>query len=419
MTHKSDPGKHLSRVVTLFYFLAFMLLFVRDCYLHGIGTAFTEHWQGLALAIAVPLLNVGTTAILPRLFPADKLLLSLTNFLCALGVLVLYRTNPSYAYQQATFYFVGLLAMVICIYIVRVIRSFRLLVWPMMLVSLGLLVLPLIIGEEIYGATNWIRVGSMSLQPSEVVKLCLVINIARFMADQRFFPWLLYAGACLGVLMLQKDLGTALLYFGTTLLIYYAASGNLLITGLGAAAGAGAAVVGYSMFSHVKRRVSVWLDPWKDYNDAGYQIIQSLMAIASGGLFGVGLGLGSPTIIPVYHTDFIFAVICEQFGLIFGLCVLLMYVAIIWRGATTAMAARNRFHALLAMGCTVLLGLQTFVIIGGVLKLIPLTGVTMPFVSYGGTSLVSSLCLIGLLQGVASLNEDALQEDDRLAHLTE
>ena len=419
MTHKSDPGKHLSRVVTLFYFLAFMLLFVRDCYLHGIGTAFTEHWQGLALAIAVPLLNVGTTAILPRLFPADKLLLSLTNFLCALGVLVLYRTNPSYAYQQATFYFVGLLAMVICIYIVRVIRSFRLLVWPMMLVSLGLLVLPLIIGEEIYGATNWIRVGSMSLQPSEVVKLCLVIIIARFMADQRFFPWLLYAGACLGVLMLQKDLGTALLYFGTTLLIYYAASGNLLITGLGAAAGAGAAVVGYSMFSHVKRRVSVWLDPWKDYNDAGYQIIQSLMAIASGGLFGVGLGLGSPTIIPVYHTDFIFAVICEQFGLIFGLCVLLMYVAIIWRGATTAMAARNRFHALLAMGCTVLLGLQTFVIIGGVLKLIPLTGVTMPFVSYGGTSLVSSLCLIGLLQGVASLNEDALQEDDRLAHLTE
>ena len=419
MTHKSDPGKHLSRVVTLFYFLAFMLLFMRDCYLHGIGTAFTEHWQGLALAIAVPLLNVGTTAILPRLFPADKLLLSLTNFLCALGVLVLYRTNPSYAYQQATFYFVGLLAMVICIYIVRVIRSFRLLVWPMMLVSLGLLVLPLIIGEEIYGATNWIRVGSMSLQPSEVVKLCLVIIIARFMADQRFFPWLLYAGACLGVLMLQKDLGTALLYFGTTLLIYYAASGNLLITGLGAAAGAGAAVVGYSMFSHVKRRVSVWLDPWKDYNDAGYQIIQSLMAIASGGLFGVGLGLGSPTIIPVYHTDFIFAVICEQFGLIFGLCVLLMYVAIIWRGATTAMAARNRFHALLAMGCTVLLGLQTFVIIGGVLKLIPLTGVTMPFVSYGGTSLVSSLCLIGLLQGVASLNEDALQEDDRLAHLTE
>jgi len=360
-----------------------------------------------------------TTSLLPRLFPSDKLLLSLTNFLCALGVLVLYDTNPTYAYSQATYYFVGLLAMVICIYIVRLIRSFRFLVWPMMAVSLGLMALPLLIGEETYGATNWFYVGGISVQPSEIVKLCLVIIIARFMADQRFWPWLLYAGGCLGILMLQKDLGTALLYFGTTLLVYYAASGNLVVTAFGAAAGAGAAIAGYQMFAHVKRRVAVWLDPWQDYNDAGYQIIQSLMAIASGGLFGVGLGLGSPRTIPVYHTDFIFSVICEQFGLIFGLCVLLMYVAIVWRGATAAMAARTRFHGLLAMACTVLIGLQTFVIIGGVLKLIPLTGVTMPFVSYGGTSLVSSLCLIGLLQGVSSLNEDAIREDARLASYTE
>ena len=415
MKHKKDPGKPLSRVVTSFYFLAFLLLFVKDCYMDGFLTAITEHWQGLALAFAVPMLNVITTGTLPKLFPADKLLLSLTNFLCALGVLMLYRTEPAYAYQQATYYFVGLLAMVVCIYVVRIIRSWKFLVWPMMLISLGVLTLPLVIGTEIYGATNWIQIGGLSMQPSEVVKLCLVIILARCMADNRFFPWLLYAAACLGVLMLQKDLGTALLYFGTTLLLYYAATGNLLVTGLGAAGGAGAAVVGYHMFAHVRRRVAVWIDPWQDYNNAGYQIIQSLMAIASGGLFGVGLGLGSPKTIPVYHTDFIFAVICEQFGLIFGLCVLLMYVAIIWRGASVAMACRTRFHALLAMGCTTLIGLQAFVIIGGVLKLIPLTGVTMPFVSYGGTSLVSSLCLVGLLQGVASINEDDIAQDTRLA----
>ena len=415
---RKDLGRPLSRAVTLFYFLAFLLLFVKDCYVYGAGAAFLEHWQGLALAVAVPMLNVITTHLLPRLFPADQLLLSLTNFLCALGVLVLYCTNPSYAYQQAAYYFVGLIAMVVCIYLMRLVRSFRFLVWPMMLVSLLLLALPLVIGQETYGAKNWFYVGGISVQPSEIVKLCLVIIIACFMADRRFFPWLIFAAGCLGVLMLQKDLGTALLYFGTTLLVYYAASGNLWVTGLGLMGGAGAAVLGYKMFAHVKRRVQVWLDPWQDYNDAGYQIIQSLMAIASGGLFGVGLGLGSPRTIPVYHTDFIFAVICEQFGLIFGLFVLLMYVAIIWRGATTAMAARTRFHGLLAMGCTVLLGLQTFVIIGGVLKLIPLTGVTMPFVSYGGTSLASSLCLIGLLQGVASLNEDAIAEDTRLANYT-
>ena len=403
-----DLGKPLSRAVTVFFCSAFLLLFLRDF-----------KWQGLALAVAVPMLNVLTTNLLPKLFPSDKLLLSLTNFLCALGILVLYDTNPSYAYAQAVYYFIGLVAMVICIYIIRLIRSFRFLVWPMMLAALALLVLPLLIGKETFGAKNWFYVGSVSVQPSEVVKLVLVIALARFMADRRMFPWLFFSAGCLGILMLQKDLGTALLYFFTTILLFYASSGNLALTGIGLAAGAGAAVAGYHMFAHVKRRVAIWQNPWSDYDNAGYQIIHSLMAIASGGLFGVGLGLGSPKTIPVYHTDFIFSVICEQFGLIFGCCVLLMYVALIWRGAAIAMATRTSFHGLLAMGITILLGLQTFVIIGGVLKLIPLTGVTMPFVSYGGTSLVSSLCLVGLLQGVVSLNEDTLQEDDRLAHYSE
>ena len=406
MRNKKDLGRPLSRAVTVFYFSAFLLLFLRD-----------YKWEGLALAIAVPMLNVITTTLLPRLFPSDKLLLSLTNFLCALGILVLYDTNPTYAYAQATYYFAGLLAMVVCIYIVRLIRSFRFLIWPMMAVALALLALPLVIGKETYGAKNWFYIGSLSVQPSEIVKLVLVIVLARFMADRRMLPWLTFSAGCLGILMLQKDLGTALLYFFTTLLLFYGSTGNLALTGIGLAGGTGAAVAGYQMFAHVKRRVAIWLNPWSDYDNAGYQIIHSLMAIASGGLFGVGLGLGSPRTIPVYHTDFIFAVICEQFGLIFGCCVLLIYVALIWRGAMIAMSTRSAFHGLLAMGITLLLGLQTFVIIGGVLKLIPLTGVTMPFVSYGGTSLVSSLCLVGLLQGVASLNEDNLEEDLRLATL--
>ncbi len=401
-----DLGKPLSLAVTIFFSSAFMLLFLRDF-----------KWQGLLLAFAVPMANVLTTTSLPRLFPSDKLLLSLTNFLCALGILVLYDTNPTYAYSQALYYFIGLGAMVICIYIVRLIRSFCFLIWPMMLASLALLALPLVIGKETFGAKNWFYVGGISVQPSEIVKLVLVIALARFMADRRMMPWLFFSVGCLGILMLQKDLGTALLYFFTTIFLFYASTGNIALTGIGLAGGAGAAVAGYHMFAHVKRRVAIWQNPWSDYDNAGYQIIHSLMAIASGGLFGVGLGLGSPRTIPVYHTDFIFSVICEQFGLIFGCCVLLMYVALIWRGAMIAMSTRTSFHGLLAMGITVLLGLQTFVIIGGVVKLIPLTGVTMPFVSYGGTSLISSLCLIGLLQGVASLNEDNLREDMRLATL--
>ena len=403
---RRDPGKLLSSAVMLFYFSAFLLLWLKDF-----------AWQAAALAVAVPVMIWLGVNFLPRLFPADKLLLSLTNFLCALGVLVLYATNPAYAYQQAVYYGVGLVAMVVCIYLVRIIKHWRIPVYLLMPVSLALLALPLIIGRETNGAKNWFYVGSLSVQPSEIVKLSLLLIISHFMSRRRFLPWLIFAVGCLGLLMLQKDLGTALMYYGVTLMLYYASSSNLLLTGIGLAGGAGAAVLGYRMFAHVKRRVAIWQNPWSDYDNAGYQLVQGLMAIASGGLFGVGLGLGSPRTIPVYHTDFIFAVICEQFGVIFGLCVLLMYVAIIWRGATTAMAARTSFHGLLAMGATLMIGLQTFVIIGGVIKLIPLTGVTMPFVSYGGTSLVSSMCLIGLLQGVASLNEDDLDEDTRLAML--
>ncbi|MBP3452451.1 MAG: FtsW/RodA/SpoVE family cell cycle protein [Clostridia bacterium] len=405
-TFRRDPGKLLSSAVMLFYFSAFLLLWLKDF-----------AWQAAALAVAVPVMIWLGVNFLPRLFPADKLLLSLTNFLCALGVLVLYATNPAYAYQQAVYYGVGLVAMVVCIYLVRVIKHWRIPVYLLMPVSLALLALPLIIGRETNGAKNWFYVGSLSVQPSEIVKLSLLLIISHFMSRRKFLPWLIFAVGCLGLLMLQKDLGTALMYYGVTLMLYYASSSNLLLTGIGLAGGAGAAVLGYKMFAHVKRRVAIWQNPWSDYDNAGYQLVQGLMAIASGGLFGVGLGLGSPRTIPVYHTDFIFAVICEQFGVIFGLCVLLMYVAIIWRGATTAMAARTSFHGLLAMGATLMIGLQTFVIIGGVIKLIPLTGVTMPFVSYGGTSLVSSMCLIGLLQGVASLNEDDLDEDTRLAML--
>lgn len=405
-TFRRDPGKLLSSAVMLFYFSAFLLLWLKDF-----------AWQAAALAVAVPVMIWLGVNFLPRLFPADKLLLSLTNFLCALGVLVLYATNPAYAYQQAVYYGVGLVAMVVCIYLVRIIKHWRIPVYLLMPVSLALLALPLIIGREINGAKNWFYVGSLSVQPSEIVKLSLLLIISHFMSRRKFLPWLIFAVGCLGLLMLQKDLGTALMYYGVTLMLYYASSSNLLLTGIGLAGGAGAAVLGYKMFAHVKRRVAIWQNPWSDYDNAGYQLVQGLMAIASGGMFGVGLGLGSPRTIPVYHTDFIFAVICEQFGVIFGLCVLLMYVAIIWRGATTAMAARTSFHGLLAMGATLMIGLQTFVIIGGVIKLIPLTGVTMPFVSYGGTSLVSSMCLIGLLQGVASLNEDDLDEDTRLAML--
>lgn len=154
-----------------------------------------------------------------------------------------------------------------------------------------------------------------------------------------------------------------------------------------------------------------------DYENSGYQLVQSLVAIASGGLLGVGLGLGNPSVIPIYYTDFIFSVIAEQFGIVFSALVLALYALLAVRGSFIARSAQTRFHALLAVGCTSMLCMQAFVIIGGVIKLIPLTGVTMPFVSYGGSSLVSSMGLIGILQGVAGYNRDKLNKDAQMTIL--
>jgi len=389
----------------LFFFSAFLLIALKG----------ELRWQGFALAVAVPVLIYIATMWLPRFFPADKLLLSIANFLCGLGVLVLYSTDldagTSRGLQQAINYSVGIAAMLFCILIVRYVRRWKLFVQIVALGSAGLIALPLVIGTEVNGATNWIRIAGMNLQPSEVVKVSLLLVLSYSMSRRRFWPWLIFAGFCLAVLMLQKDLGTALIYYITALLMYFASTGNLPMTGLGLLGGAGAAVLGYKMFNHVRVRVAIWQNPWMYYEKSGYQIAQVLMAIASGGLFGVGLGLGAPRVIPVYFTDCIFAVICEQFGIIFGILVLVMYVILILRGASIALRARRGFMGLLAMGATVMLGVQTFVIIGGVLKLIPLTGVTMPFVSYGGTSMVSCMAMIGLIQGVASVNQDDMEYD--------
>lgn len=402
---RSTPDKRFCSVIMLFYFSAFLLISLKE----------QIHWQGILLSVLVPVLFYIATMWLPKFFPADKLLLSIANFLCALGVLILYSTDmdagTSRGLQQALYYGVGILAMLMCILVVRYVSNWDVMIWVVVFLAVILLALPLAIGTEQNGATNWINVGGTSLQPSEVVKLALILVLSYFMSRRQMLPWLLFGLFSLGVLMLQKDLGTALIYYFTALFMYYGWYGNVLMTGLGVVGGAGAAVMGYAMFAHVKKRVAIWRNPWAYPETSGYQIIQALMAIASGGLFGVGLGLGAPRVIPVYFTDCIFAVICEQFGILFGLLVLVMYVILLLRGTSIALKSRSGFHGLVAMGATVMIGIQTFIIIGGVLKLIPLTGVTMPFVSYGGTSLVSCMGLIGLIQGVASVNQDRLNYD--------
>lgn len=404
------PIRSLVAVIMLFEMLAFLLVALHP------ERQETEALQALGLALCMPALCWFSTLILPKFLHADRLLMALMNFLCGVGVVILFSMVPDRGVRQAMFYALGLVAMAVCILLVRHVRSWRALCWLIIPAGLALLVLPLAFGSWQNGAKNWVSVPWLgSFQPSEVVKLMLVVVLAYFFSAHRTFlqmmPAIVFTGGCLLLLMLQRDLGTALMYYFTALILFYAASGNVPLTVLAMGGGAGAAVVGYNMFAHVKVRVAMWRNPWSDALGSGYQIIQALLAIGSGGLLGVGLGLGEPRVIPAYYTDFVFAVICEQFGIAFGVCVVAVYVLIVLRGLSLALRARRSFLALLALGCAALLGVQTFVIIGGVIKLIPLTGITMPFISYGGTSMVSCMGLMGFLQGISSRVREDLAKD--------
>ena len=406
ISRRKSSSRLLISAIVLFLFSAFMLLAINDLNI-----------LSFAMALFVPAIFFVATIFIPRIFPADRLMLSIVNFLCALGVLILYRMSPQKGLNQAVNYGIGLGAMLFFIYFVRLTQRKEPIIILLVAVSAILMVLPLIFGTERNGARAWVTLFGFGFQPSELVKVLMLIIEAYFLSKRKILLAVLYAGFCMLVLMLQKDLGTALIYYGVILVMLYVATRNYIYLGFGFLGAVLGSTVGYNMFNHVKIRVSIWINPWLDYDGAGYQIVQSLIAMVNGGMWGTGLGLGNAFVIPEHTTDFIFSVILNEFGLIFGICILLMYLLLFWRGINIALRCNSRFNSLLALGSSVLIALQTFIIIGGNIKMIPLTGVTLPFISYGGSSLLSSMCIMGILQGVASINDIEVQEDKELAQI--
>ncbi len=353
---------------------------------------------------------VSLTAIFRHL---DRYLLIIANLLVAMGLIIQYRIEAAIAFRQVVWFGIGMLAMVICILFMRRPNIFRRVNWLIILGCIGLLFALLIVGDEVYGARNWITIGGQNFQPSEFVKVGTVFVLAHWLTNSRdlrgIWPLLFFVCAVVALLVVERDLGAAVLIAGTALVVFYVATGNKGLTLLGLAAGSAGALASYYIFDHVRVRVAIWKNPWATYSGKGYQIAQGLMAIASGGLWGMGLTRGSPKLIPAYHTDYIFAVICEEFGVIMGVCVIAFYLVFIVRGALVALNAPDRFMMLVAFGCTVLITLQSFIIIAGVIKLIPLTGITLPFVSYGGSSIIASMMLLGILEGVAIQGGETLE----------
>lgn len=281
-----------------------------------------------------------------------------------------------------------------------------------------------VIGVEQYGSVNWISLFGITIQPSEFVKILFVFFIASMLSKGRDFKQVMIttAFACvhMGVLVLEKDLGGALIFFVIFIVMIYVGTGKisyLIAFIMGGAAMAGLAFLLFKdkLFDHVMVRVNVWKNPWADIRGTGYQITQSLFAIGSGGYFGSGLTKGSPDVIPVSESDFIFSAIAEEFGVIFAIFLILVCFSCFISFVTIAMRVRNRFYKTMAFGFAICYMFQTFLSIGGVTKFIPSTGVTIPLVSYGGSSVLSSLVMFSIMQGISTIeNKEAKKiEEER------
>ena len=339
----------------------------------------------------------------------SKLVLNNMMICMMIGLVMLGRLKYEYAIRQLV---MAAAAMAVCLLVPLFIERFTIwekLSWQYALAGILFLMLVFVIGVEKYGAKNWISLGGIDIQPSEFVKIIYVFFIAGALSKFRDFKHIVVISAIAAVhvliLVAEKDLGAALIYFITYLVMLYSATMQVGSLAAGLGAGAVAAVVAYKLFSHVQTRVTAWKEPWQHINNEGYQICRSLFAIGTGGLFGMGLGQGLPESVPVVESDFIFSAISEELGVIFSVCLILVYVSSYIMFVNIAMKMKKMFYKLTAFGLSVVFIFQTFLCVGGASKFIPSTGVTLPLISYGGSSIITTIVIFSIIQGMYVLNE--------------
>ena len=344
-----------------------------------------------------------TQFILGRRDGTDLTLFPAAMLLASLGLIMIGRLKPALFLTQMRWLLLGLIVYLVLVFLGE--RFLRLLSYPYLLGVFCLLLLcsALFFGTEIGGSRNWIVFGPFAVQPSEFGKIVIIMFLAAYLTEHRevltlprhrllwlklpvlrfIAPLLFIWGIAILMFVVQRDLGSALLFFGIAVSMTYMATGRKSYVALAFAFFLGAAALSYSFFSHVRVRFNIWLDPWSDPSGSAYQVVQSLFALGSGGVWGAGFAHGHPNLIPEVHTDFIFAAIAEELGLLGSLGVMLVFALFFYRAIRIALACREETRMLLAAGIAVVFLLQAFIIIAGVTKFLPLTGITLPFVSYG------------------------------------
>lgn len=393
-----------------------VLLFAMIAINQGLALDMTTLGVPAGIFVAFVIAHIAVRKFAPG---ADPALLPISFALSGIGIAFVTRLAPDLAVNQVVWLFVGVAAMVLVLAFIRNLDKVVNYKYTLMIFGFLLLLSPLIpgLGQEIYGSRIWLHIGGFSFQPGEIAKIVIVLFLAGYLAQNRemlsvftwrlgpfnlpdvrtLLPLLLMWGVSLLVVVFEKDLGSALVFFFLFLVMLYVATGKKfhLFIGLGLIAIGG--VGAYLAFGHVQVRVNTWLDPFSDAQNTGYQLVQSIYSIADGGLFGTGLGRGLADQIPVVESDFIFAAIAEEIGLLGAAGVLLLFLCFAVRGFVTAARAKSDVSSFVAVGLTTMIVLQAFIIVGGVTRLIPLTGLTLPFISQGGSSLLASFIAVGFL----------------------
>ena len=394
----------------------------------GYGLLFFQkqenRWEIIQYGIAVSVLILISFLVIQLASMGDPYLFLIVSLLLSVGIMMQLRLGMKNGRHQFYWFVVSIVVFFISYFVYRAVKVWDSLGIYYVAASVALFMGTLLLGKSVNGARNWIKVGGFSFQPSELIKILYIFALACFFTNeyiennkniitrmygakngrQLIIAAVVYIN--LGFLVLQKEWGLALLFFAIYFCLLYVYGTNLLFVLANLALAAGGGWMGYRTMHHIQERVEIWLHPFADPWGDGHQIVQSMVAIGSGGFTGSGIGMGRPGAIPEHNSDFIFASICEEMGILGGMAIIMLFFMFVYRGFKISLSVTNLFHKVVALGITTMYGFQTFIIIGGVIKFIPLTGITLPFISYGGSSLLTSFMALGILQAISSRKED-------------